>query len=147
MEHKSTWVQKSSLEVYSACSQAVQSLPRIWQGAFCLVCYATSHTHHPALSSNPINTSIWGRSDDLVSCVCDGADITHTHTTVDEYVYFLKDLYWDTLTFKPQFIKNKKTYSLDPYRARDSREEMCIYRWFKRRSSTAVCCYCSFTHF
>lgn len=66
MEDKTALVQRSSLEVNSAGSQAAQSLPRVWQEAFCHLCRATSPTHHPAHSSNPINTSIWGWSDDLM---------------------------------------------------------------------------------
>lgn len=63
---KTAVVQRSSLEVNSAGSQAAQSLPRVWQEAFCHLCRATSPTHHPALSSNPINASIWEWSDDLM---------------------------------------------------------------------------------
>lgn len=52
MDDKTAGVQRRSLEVYSACSQVVQSLPGVWQGAFCHLCHATSPVHHPAPSSN-----------------------------------------------------------------------------------------------
>lgn len=47
MEDKTAGVQRSSLEVSSACSQVVQSLPGVWQDAFCHLHHATSPSHHP----------------------------------------------------------------------------------------------------
>lgn len=85
MEDKTARVQGGSLEVYSPCSQAVHSLPGVWQEAFCHLRHATSPTYHPAPSSNPINTSIWGRSDDLV---CWRWCWHHTCKNVDDHVYF-----------------------------------------------------------
>lgn len=69
MKCKTAGVQRSSLEVYYAHSQAAQSLPREpcqRQEAFCHLCHTTSPAQYPAYSSNLINTSIWGWSDDFM---------------------------------------------------------------------------------
>lgn len=56
MGGKTAGVQRSSLEVCFACSQAAQSLPRLWQDAFCHLCHATTPVQYLACPSNLINT-------------------------------------------------------------------------------------------
>lgn len=77
MEDKTALVRRSSLEVNSAGSQAAQSLPRVWQEAFCHLCRATSPTHHPIPPTLPTRLTLLFEDGVMTWCVGDSADITH----------------------------------------------------------------------